>query len=124
MELETETAEGRTMISSFTSDRVVIGAETFTESFILTPGGNPARWGIDRFSELSASILDTLCAVDCEVLIIGTGVNQQFPDSSLSRALVQQNRSAEFMSSRSACTTFNILSLDDRSVTAAIILPL
>ncbi|HCK76479.1 MAG TPA: hypothetical protein DHW07_04980 [Gammaproteobacteria bacterium] len=124
MELETETARGRTTISSYAPDGVVIGAEKFTESFILMPDGNPERWAVDRFSDLSTSILDALCAVDCEVLLIGTGTNQQFPDSGHTRVLVERNRSAEFMSSRSACSTFNVLSLDDRSVTAAIILPL
>ncbi|MGE4659446.1 MAG: MTH938/NDUFAF3 family protein [Arenicellales bacterium] len=124
MELETEKSEGRTIISSYESEGVLIGTETLSESFILVPGLKPRRWEVDWFSDLSASTLGDLCSVDCDVLIVGTGIEQQFPGPELARVLAERGRSAEFMSSRSACITFNILSLDDRSVAAAIILPL
>lgn len=124
MELETETIEGRAIISSYTSEGVVVGGEQFKESFILTPHGKPTPWDIDQFSDLSDSILEALCAMDCEVLLVGTGISQEFPSSALNRVLADHGRSAEFMGSRSACSTFNVLALDDRSVTAAIILPL
>ncbi|HCX86952.1 MAG TPA: hypothetical protein DG761_02905 [Gammaproteobacteria bacterium] len=124
MELETEKSEGRTIISSYESEWVLVGAEALSESFILVPGLKPRRWGIDRFSDLSAPALGDLCSVDCDVLLVGTGIKQQFPGPELARVLAERGRSAEFMSSRSACITFNVLSLDDRSVAAAIILPL
>ena len=124
MELETEKSEGRTIISSYEAEGVLIGAEKLSESFILVPGLKPRRWGIDRFADLSASTLVDLCSIDCDVLLVGTGIEQQFPGPGLAKVLAERGRSAEFMSSRSACITFNVLSLDDRSVAAAIILPL
>ncbi|MFL2550186.1 MAG: Mth938-like domain-containing protein [Arenicellales bacterium] len=124
MELETEAIDGRSTISSYASDGVVVGGKTLTESFILTPFADPVPWGVDQFSDLSALLLDKLCGMDCEVLLVGTGMNQVFPSPELSRVLATHGQSAEFMNSRAACSTFNVLSLDDRRVTAAIILPL
>ena len=48
MELETETIEGRAIISSYTSEGVVVGGEQFKESFILTPHAKPTLWDIDQ----------------------------------------------------------------------------
>ncbi len=124
MELDTEIADGKTLISSCGSRGVVVGGKTFTQSFLIAPDGTAEHWEVQRFSALSPARLERLCLMDSDVLMIGTGVNQCLPDTALSRILADHGRSAEFMSSRSACTTFNILTLDHRRVLAAIILPL
>lgn len=124
MELETESSDGKTLISSCGSSGVVVGSKTFTQSFLIASDGIAEHWEVQQFSALSPAHLEQLCLMDSDVLMIGTGVNQCLPDTALSRILADHGRSAEFMSSRSACTTFNILTLDHRRVLAAIILPL
>ena len=124
MELEAEISQSRTLITSCGSGGVVVGEKTFTTSFLIAPDEAPAEWEVREFSALSPARLEQLCLVESDVLMIGTGVSQCFPDPALSETLAKHGRSAEFMSSRAACTTFNILALDDRQVIAAIILPL
>ena len=124
MELEAEISQNRTLIASCGSRGVVVAAQTFTQSFLIPPDGAPVDWEVWDFSALSPARLEQLCLVECDVLMIGTGVNQCFPDPALSQVLARYGRSAEFMSSRAACSTFNVLALDDRQVMAAIILPL
>ena len=119
MELETEISDGKTVVSSCGSRGVVVGREPFTQSFLIVPDGTTELWEVHRFSALSPAHLERLCLMDSDVLVIGTGVSQCLPDTALSRILADHGRSAEFMSSRSACTTFNILTLDHRRVLAA-----
>ena len=124
MELEAEISQSRTLIASCGSRGVVVADKTFTQSFLIVPDGTPTDWEVREFSALSPARLEQLCLVESDVLMIGTGVSQCFPDSRLTQILAKHGRSAEFMSSRGACSTFNILALDDRQVMAAIILPL
>ena len=124
MELEVEISKTRTLITSCGSRGVVVAEKTFTQSFLIAPNGTPADWEVREFSALSPARLEQLCVVESDVLMIGTGVSQCFPDSELIQILAKHGRSAEFMSSRGACSTFNVLALDDRQVMAAIMLPL
>ena len=124
MELEAEISQSRTLIASCGSRGVVVADKTFTQSFLIAPDGKPTDWEVREFSALSPARLEQLCLVESDVLMIGTGASQCFPDPALSQILARYGRSAEFMSSRAACSTFNVLTLDDRQVMAAIILPL
>ena len=124
MELEAEISQTRTLIASCGSGGVVVAEKTFTQSFLIAPDGTLADWEVREFSALSPARLEQLCLVESDVLMIGTGVSQCFPDAGLTQMLAKHGRSAEFMSSRTACSTFNVLALDDRQVMAAIILPL
>ena len=124
MELEAEISQTRTLIASCGSGGVVVAEKTLTQSFLIAPDGTLADWEVREFSALSPARLEQLCLVDSDVLMIGTGVSQCFPDAGLIQMLAKHGRSAEFMSSRTACSTFNVLALDDRQVMAAIILPL
>ena len=102
----------------------MVGEKTFTKSFLIAPDGTSADWEVREFSALSPAQLEQLCLVESDVLMIGTGVMQCLPDPLLTQTLAKHGRSAEFMSSRAACSTFNVLALDERPVLAAIILPL
>ena len=124
MELEAEISKTRTLIASCGSRGVVVGEKTFTKSFLIAPDGTSADWEVHEFSALSPAQLEQLCLVESDVLMIGTGVMQCLPDPLLTQTLAKHGRSAEFMSSRAACSTFNVLALDERPVLAAIILPL
>ncbi|HCL93616.1 MAG TPA: hypothetical protein DIC24_03230 [Gammaproteobacteria bacterium] len=124
MELEAEISKTRALIASCGPRGVVVAEKTFTQSFLIAPDGTPADWEVRGFSALSPARLEQLCLVESDVLMIGTGVTQCFPDAGLTQILAKHGRSVEFMNSRTACSTFNVLALDDRQVMAAIILPL
>jgi len=58
-----------------------------------------------------------------EVLLIGTGRRTTFPDTSILQALDEAHIGYEFMDSRAAARTYNILVEEGRTVSVAMLLP-
>jgi uncharacterized protein len=79
---------------------------------------------VTNFRLFSTEQLLELFDLSWDVLIIGTGSTQLFPEPELLEVLAIEGRGVEFMNSRSACTSYNLLAIDQRSVLGAIILPL
>ena len=57
---------------------------------------------------------------DCEILLLGTGEEQIFPDLELRKALEAHSFSVEAMDTGAACRTYNILLNEKRRVAAAL----
>jgi uncharacterized protein len=56
------------------------------------------------------------------ILIIGTGDKQIFPNTNILKELADNNIAYEIMNTHSACRTFNILQQENRDVMAALAL--
>jgi uncharacterized protein len=61
--------------------------------------------------------------LDLEIVILGTGARQEFPDPGLFGRLHAARIGIEVMSTSAACRTYNIIRNEGRRVAAAIILP-
>jgi len=70
----------------------------------------------NQFSDLSLQSLEKL--IDIEILLIGTGIVQSFPNKELYKQLAQLKYSIDFMDTHAACRTFNILVNENRKVGA------
>ncbi|XXK23401.1 Mth938-like domain-containing protein [Arenicellales bacterium nBUS_48] len=125
MELTQEINSDRPMIQSYDASGVTISGRLFAESFLLMPQETrPKIWAVKKFQDISADVLDTLFGTSWDALLLGTGSEHHLPGPDLLQLMARRNRAIDFMSSRSACATFNLLSMDHRDVAAAIILPL
>jgi uncharacterized protein len=69
-----------------------------------------------QFSDLSLESLKKF--IDIEILLIGTGKIQYFPNKKLYTQLAQLEYSIDFMDTHAACRTFNILVNENRKVGA------
>jgi uncharacterized protein len=78
-------------------------------------------WPVTTMEQLDLSLLQPVIDARPEILLIGTGRQQQLPDVNLLQALLQHNIVAEFMHTAAACRTFNILLDEERDVMAALI---
>jgi uncharacterized protein len=124
MGLEIENSANIRVIQGHDAASVSIGSTLCSTSFLVSPSFAPQAWPVASFGLLSVEQLQALFDLSWEVLIIGTGTTQQFPGSELLEVLATEGRGVEFMNSRSACTSYNLLAIDQRSVVGAIILPL
>ena len=124
MDLQVESSANIRVIKGYDAVSVSIGATLYSTSFLLSPSFSPQAWPVKRFRLFSTEELLALFDLSWEVLIIGTGSRQQFPGPELLEVLATEGRGVEFMNSRSACTSYNLLAIDQRSVLGAIILPL
>jgi uncharacterized protein len=122
MKFSQELGTAKYNITAHEPDRIRINDEWQTDSFILTPAEIIQPWHIDSINQLTEEHCQQLADLKPEVLIIGTGQRQQFPDMSVLRAFAQGNIGVEFMDTAAACRTFNILTGEDRSVVAGLII--
>jgi uncharacterized protein len=79
-------------------------------------------WGVAEVAELTADHFETFTARKPDILILGTGRQQQFPGLELRRELVRRNLQLDIMDTPAACRTYNLLVSEDRNVGAAIML--
>lgn len=111
------------VILEFSPLRVMVGSQSFDDSFIVTPDTVISPWLRKNRGTLSSSDLFPLLALDVDILLVGTGPTQEIPGPSVYRAFVDKGISIEFMDSAAACRTYNILVGEQRRVGAGITLP-
>lgn len=109
-------------ITAQESTRIRVNDQWLTESFIVSPTTLVDNWHIHDLSNLSEPHCEQLINMKPEVLIIGTGIKQCFPDTKIMRIFAKHQIGLEVMTSAAACRTFNILLGEDRHVVAGVIL--
>lgn len=79
-------------------------------------------WTGAGVADIGADDLESLLAADIELVVIGTGQQQQLPDRSLMFAMARRGVGLEVMDTAAAARTFNVLIAEGRRV-AAILYP-
>ena len=112
---------GVPVIAGYSAGGFRIGGEAMTGAVLVLPTG-AVTWPV---ASLDALLPDDFAAVgpDIEVLLLGTGATMQRPPRSLLDALKARHLPLDFMDSRAAARTYNVLVGEGRRV-AAVLLPL
>ncbi len=98
-----------------------IGERTFSRSLIVTATRIIEDWRPLGIPDLKVTDLDPLLELRPEVLLIGSGTRQVFPDRATLAALYSAGLGFEIMDTGAACRTFNVLVAEGREVAAALI---
>lgn len=115
-------------IHSYSEQGVEIAAPASLEqllldkSFIIAGDYLKREWRPQTFTDLSSDDVAELLVNDPELVLLGTGARQQFPEPSLLRPIYEAGIGIEVMDSGAACRTYNILLGEGRRVSAGIIL--
>jgi uncharacterized protein len=91
-------------------------------SVIITPDQLVLDWPPQAFTELAESHFAAIAALEPEIVLLGTGVRQQFPHPRLTQALLTRGIGIEVMDTTAACRTYNVIMLEGRRVAAALLL--
>jgi uncharacterized protein len=110
------------LIRGYSDTEIRIGERSVHGSCIVTADQLLTDWGPASFAEFGAAHLATLLALAPEVVILGTGMSQQFAPAALRDALAQRGVGLEAMQLGAACRTFNVLVQEERRVAAALFL--
>ncbi len=110
------------LIRSYGAGEVIINEYRHTRSVIVTPKQIIGDWPPQTFAELAPEHFSTLATLNPQLVILGTGANQQFPDPALYASLLERGVGVEVMATPSACRTYNILVTEGRKVAAALLL--
>lgn len=109
-------------ITGYDDQGIFINGRQFQRSVILSPMTIVDEWEPQICTQLEASHLSHIYELNPEVIILGTGENQVFPERKVLQALTSMNIGYEIMSTQAACRTFNIIMSEGRNVVAGFLI--
>lgn len=109
-------------IRSCEDDVITVNEERLEKSLIIQPTRLQRDWSVRHFNELGKPQFQELARLDVEILLLGTGQRQYFPDPRMLLPISDRGIGIEIMSTAAACRTYNILMAENREVAAALIL--
>ena len=110
------------VITAYDEGSVSINGKPFQQSFIITPAKLEENWAVTSIALLEQSHIEQILALKPELIIIGTGDKLIFPAVEIYSSIIQHGIGIDFMDTRAACRTYNILMSEDRDVVAGLIL--
>lgn len=98
------------------------GGRTFAQGVLVLPEV-AHEWPVTALHQLRLAHFDPLATADpaIEILLIGTGSAMHRPDRALLEALKDRGLAVDFMDSRAAARTYNVLVAEARRVAAALL---
>jgi uncharacterized protein len=123
MKLHATTTQQYQTITGYEEDWIEINAVRWRQSLIVLPESQPVVWPVASFESLRAGDFAALEATEPDLVILGTGLKQQFIAPGLIGSLLSRRIGVECMDNQAACRTYNILMAEGRKVALALILP-
>lgn len=122
MKLQPDSNQAKFTISAQGPGFVEINRVRHEHGICLGADVPPEPWGLAGFLNLTASDFARLAASAPEIIVIGTGNQQQFPETALLQPLMKCRIGFEIMNTAAACRTYNILAAEGRKVLAALLI--
>jgi uncharacterized protein len=122
MKFTADRTGGAYVVRGYSSGLLRIGEREIVTSVIVSPATLIEPWRPRRMCELTAADLEPAIALSPDVLLIGTGPKQLFPDTGVFAALHAARIGFEIMDTGAACRTYNVLVGEDRRVAAALLI--
>ncbi len=98
-----------------------IDGQPHASSLIITPD-RLINWEVSSLCDIRSEDFKMMAGFNPEVVILGTGRSQVFPEPKIHLPLIDAGIGLEVMDTQAACRTYSILLSDDRIVIAALIL--
>ncbi|MBF0280948.1 MAG: hypothetical protein HQM07_00035 [Zetaproteobacteria bacterium] len=114
---------GRALFQAYEEGYIQIKGITHRSGLQIHRNEITTPWGPENIATLTVEQLQPILESPPEVLIIGTGRKTTFPSRDLMIALDNLHIPTEYMDSRAAMRTYNILVDEGREVSACILLP-
>ena len=110
------------VITAYGENTVSINGKAFRQSLIITKTELNENWQPGAVELLQAEHIDQILAFNPELIIIGTGDKLTFPAVEVYSGIIEHGIGVDFMDTRAACRTYNILMSEGRHVVAGLIL--
>ncbi|HEX9206956.1 MAG TPA: Mth938-like domain-containing protein [Steroidobacteraceae bacterium] len=112
---------GVNLIRGYGPGQLRVGDQVHAHSVILTATTIVSPWRPASAQELTLVDFEPVLGLGVDVVLLGTGPRQHFPDPQVLRALYERRVGIEVMDTSAACRTFNVLVAEGRPVAAALI---
>jgi uncharacterized protein len=110
------------IIRSYGQGELRINDEVFTNTMIVSASSLRAEPGLASVADLSAEHAAHILEFEPELVLIGTGQRQVFPEAAFGAQFLRSGIGFEAMNTGAACRTFNVLVSEQRRVVALLIL--
>ena len=109
-------------ISSYARGKIVIGQRILTANLVVLPDKIIDDWRPLGFDDLASGDFAPIAALEPDLILLGTGETQYFPEPSLFWPLLELGIGFEVMTTPAACRTYNVLVSEGRRAAAALLL--
>jgi uncharacterized protein len=123
MKMALDDTAGMNIIRGYEPGRVRIHDQVHHNSLIVLPDHLLTGWEPARVGDLRAASFNALLELSPEVVLLGTGESQVFPEPVIFTLLMDIGVGFEVMDNAAACRTYNILIGEDRRAALALLLP-
>ena len=121
MKLNLDVPERTNVVRAYAPGELRVGEALYRTNLILTAAALIEGWRPASVDDLRAEDFEPVLALAPELILIGTGARQQFPDRRALAPLYAARIGFEVMDTRAACRTFNVLVAEGRQAAAALI---
>lgn len=121
MKFSQESLDQGYVITAYEPGSIKVREIDYETALLLMPEKLIGPWSVADISALTIDKVAELVNYKPEIIIIGTGEKQIFPDPKLFMPLMKSGIGYEVMNTGAACRTYNILLSEDRQVLAALI---
>ncbi|MEZ5463060.1 Mth938-like domain-containing protein [Dokdonella sp.] len=122
MQLIHDRPEGYFFVRAVRPDAIVVIDRELRSSFVLAPDQVIECWSAADVGSLDETAIQAIRATGPEVVILGSGNRQRFPDRKVLLPLLRDGIGVEVMDNAAAARTYNLLAAEGRRVVAAFIL--
>lgn len=123
MELNRDQPEGYLYIRACEAAAVTVVDRRFSRSCVVTPLRVIEDWPVRSAGDLDSTAIEALLGLDPELILLGTGIRQEFPARICLAELMRHGVGVEVMDNSAASRTYNLLAAEGRRVAAAFMLP-
>ncbi len=120
MQLTLERTGDANRIRAYDVGSVTVNESVYRGVTVVTPDRIIEDWLQVAVHALETEHMRQLIALDAEILLLGTGRRQQFPEPRLLGEVIREGVGIEVMTTEAACRTYNVLLAEGRRVAAAL----
>lgn len=108
------------LIRGYAEGEVRVGQQVLQAPCIIAVDRIIEDWSATEVLALTPADLEVIFGLSPELVLLGTGMRQQFPQSAVRQAFAARQVGLEVMDLGAACRTFNLLAQEERRVVAAL----
>ena len=121
MQFTEDSSSGTNVIRGYGSGELRVNENVYRGAVILSASTVIAAPNIHNLEDLIAVDVSRILALEPELVLLGTGARQIFPDASFGAQFLRVRVGFEVMDTGAACRTFNVLVAEQRQVAALLL---
>lgn len=110
------------IIRGYGSGEIRINEQSIRDAVIISATSLLIEAGLRSVADLGAAQHARIRSLEPELVLVGSGPRQSFPDNSFGAQFLRENIGYEVMDTGAACRTFNVLVSEGRRVVAVLLL--